>query len=226
MKEAVKKQYKEIKKIQNQEINEKNQDVVDDLIMATEDLINNCIKEKSYNVNRDQNFLNATVICNRLSLKLESFKINNLINKLNEKTEELDKQQKIIAEKIKNEEDKSNNLVFNILGFIASFSIVSAAVTAIANIKGTLNIMIFIIFSILLLITTLIGLDNFYRNDKKAKNLLKSNYFLWIVLFFMFVILGGISFVRENIDSILNNNDVIENNLTELNISESQNGRD
>lgn len=89
LKDAVKKQYKEIKKIQNQEINEKNQDVVDDLIMATEDLINNCIKEKLYNVNRDQNFLNATVICNRLSLKLESFKINNLINKLNEKTEEL-----------------------------------------------------------------------------------------------------------------------------------------
>ncbi len=38
-----------------------------------------------------------------------------------------------------------------------------------------------------MLITTLIGLDNFYRHKKVGKNLLKSNYFLWIVLFIIII---------------------------------------
>ncbi len=135
LREEVKLQYEEIYKIQYDDIDDNNKQSIEDLILATEDLINNCMKDSLYAGNRDQNFLNATFICNKLSLKLETYKLTNKIEELDKKNEKLEKKQKSIEEKFEQEEEKSNNLVFNILGFIASFSIVSAAVTAISNIN-------------------------------------------------------------------------------------------
>lgn len=124
--------------------------------------------------------------------------MTNKIYELNEKNIKLEKKQLSISNQIEQTEEKSNNLIFNILGFIASFSIVSAAVTGIGNIKGTINIVLFIAFSILMLITTLIGLDNFYKPSKSEKNLLKNNYFLWVVLFIIIIFIIIFSFIKNN----------------------------
>ena len=198
LREEVRLQYEEIYKIQYNDINDNNKQFVEDLILATEDLINNCMKDSIYAGNRDENFLNATFICNKLSLKLETYKLTNKIYELNEKNMKLEKKQLSISNQIEQTEEKSNNLIFNILGFIASFSIVSAAVTGIGNIKGTINIVLFIAFSILMLITTLIGLDNFYKPSKSEKNLLKNNYFLWVVLFIIIIFIIIFSFIKNN----------------------------
>lgn len=68
-----------------------------------------------------------------------------------------------------------------------------------------------------MLITTLIGLDNFYRHKKVGKNLLKSNYFLWMVLFIIIIsiIICGLVKDKEFKNEITNNattNNVIKAN--------------
>ena len=98
-------------------------------------------------------------------------------------------------------EEKSNNLVYNLLGFLASFSIVSAAVGAIENVNGTLNIMIVIAFAVFLLLTTLIGLHNFYKSDNKRESKLQDNYFLWKatgIIIVILMILSGINYIKNN----------------------------
>lgn len=218
LREEVKLQYEEIFKIQYDDIDDRNKQSIEDLILATEDLINNCMKDSIYAGNRDENFLNAVFICNKLSLKLETYKLTHKIEELNNKNSELESKQTIISEKLEQAEEKSNNLVFNILGFIASFSIVSAAVTAIGNINGIINIVLFMAFSILMLITTLIGLDNFYKPKKSEKNLLRNNYFLWIVLFMIIVSIVVFCLIKDNKckeDNIVEPNHIVEENIIE-----------
>ena len=77
---------------------------------------------------------------------------------------------------------KSNNLVYNLLGFLTAFSIVSAVIETITRINGIINIMIFMAFTILILLTTLIALHNYYENRNKRENILQNNYFLWIII--------------------------------------------
>ena len=195
LREEVRLQYEEINKIQYTEIDDNNKQSIEDLILATEDLINNCMKDSNYAGNRDANFLNAIFICNKLSLKLETYKLTNKIEELNSKNIELEKKQKIISEQLEQTEEKSNNLVFNILGFIASFSIVSAAVTAIVNITETINIVLFMTFCAFILVTTLIALNNFYRN-KPSKKLLNNNYFLWLVLLLAIIGILVVNYIK------------------------------
>lgn len=205
LREAIKAQYNELISFQDIEITKENKEKLERLILATEDLIENCMNDKLYSGNRDQYFVNLIFICHKLSLRTETYKIEEKINKLEDKSKNINKSQETLAKKQEMAEEQSNNLIYNILGFIASFSIVSASVVGISNIKGTDNIMLFMTFCAFILLTTLIGLNNFYKNRNNKKNPLKSNYFLWwalLIVIIMIVLYSAIQYVKENKSAI------------------------
>lgn len=162
-----------------------------------------------------KNFNRLQFEYNSLNLALQKYEIENeieilskissKINKdliiLEEKQKDLQEKQKQLEIQYNKSEEKSNNLVYNLLGFLASFSIVSAAVAAIEKVNGTLNIMIIIAFAVFLLLTTLIGLHNFYKNDNKRESKLQDNYFLWKatgIIIVILMILSGINYIKNN----------------------------
>lgn len=200
LKNNIKEQYEEVYENQEVEISESNKKIIEDLILATKDLIDNCIKDSQYSGNKDENFINLTYLCHKLDLKLETYKTTEKLNELDSKSKEIIKRQ--------NEaEERNNNLVYNLLGFLTAFSIVSAVVGVVADIEGTINIMIFMAFTILLLLTTLIGLHNFYENNNKRENKLQDNYFLWkivAVIIVFLVIISGIKALKNNKENIFN----------------------
>jgi len=133
-------------------------------------------------------------------LKLETYKIT-------EKMKELDFKSKEIAERQNEEEERNNNLIYNLLGFLTAFSIVSGVVGVVANIKGTVQVMIFMAFTIFILLTTLIGLHNFYENNNKRETKLQDNYFLWkaaLIVLIALVIVLIIKGIHNNKENILN----------------------
>ena len=200
LKSSIRTQYDEIYKNQELDITNKNKKEIEDLILATQDLIDNCIKDVYYSGNKDELFVNLIYICHKLDLKLETYKITEKMNKLDSKSREIIKRQN-------DAEERNNNLVYNLLGFLASFSIVSAAVGAIENVNGTLNIMLVIAFAVFLLLTTLIGLHNFYKKDNKRESKLQDNYFLWKatgIIIVILMILSGINCIKDNKDKIFN----------------------
>lgn len=182
IKESVREQFEEIAKYQNIEITEKNQDEVRKIVLATQDLINSSIDDNLYSGNRDEIFVNLLYVYNKLDLKLETYYLTLKMEKLNSKSDEIQQKQDKITERQNKEEEKSNNLVYNLLGFLTAFSIVSAVIETITRINGIINIMIFMAFTILILLTTLIALHNFYENRNKRENILQNNYFLWIII--------------------------------------------
>lgn len=168
-----------------------------------------------------KNFNRLQFEYNSLNLALQKYEIENeieilskissKINKdliiLEEKQKDLQKKQNQLEMQYNKSEEKSNNLVYNLLGFLASFSIVSAAVAAIEKVNGTLNIMIVIAFAVFLLLTTLIGLHNFYKDDNKRESKLQDNYFLWKatgIIIVILMILSGINCIKNNKDKIFN----------------------
>ena len=200
LKDIIKTQYDEVCRNQDIEITEKNKKEIEDLILATQDLINNCINDNYYSGNRDDKFVSLIYICHKLDLKLETYKLTTKINELNDTSNEIIKRQN-------KTEEQNNNLVYNLLGFLTAFSIVSAVVGVIANINGTINIMLFMAFTILLLLTTLIGLHNFYENNNKRETKLQDNYFLWQVvatIIIVLVLVLGIKTVNDNKENIFN----------------------
>lgn len=167
------------------------------------------------NFNRLQfeyNYLNLVLQKYEIESEIEILsKVSSKINKdliiLEEKQKDLQGKQNQLEIQYNKSEEKSNNLVYNLLGFLASFSIVSAAVAAIENVKGILNIMLIIAFAVFLLLTTLIGLHNFYKNDNKRENKLQDNYFLWKatgIIIVILMILSGINYIKNNKDKIFN----------------------
>lgn len=178
LKNNVKQQYDEMYKKQEVEITEENRKTIEDLIFATKDLIDNCIEDSQYSGNKDENFISLTYLYQRLYLRLETYKLDEKIEKTNKEIIKTNIVQDNILNKQNKMEEQSNNLVYNLLGFLTAFSIVSAVVGVVANIKGTINIMIFMTFTIFILLTTLIGLHNFYKNNNERKSKLQDNYFL------------------------------------------------
>lgn len=167
------------------------------------------------NFNRLQfeyNFLNLALQKYEIENEIEILsKISSKINKdliiLEEKQKDLQEKQNQLEIQYNKSEEKNNNLVYNLLGFLASFSIVSAAVAAIEKVNGTLNIIIIIAFAVFLLLTTLIGLHNFYKNDNKRESKLQDNYFLWKatgIIIVILMILSGINCIKNNKDKIFN----------------------
>ena len=74
LKSSIRTQYDEIYKNQELDITNKNQKEIEGLILATQDLIDNCIKDVYYSGNRDEVFVNLIYICHKLDLKLETYK--------------------------------------------------------------------------------------------------------------------------------------------------------
>lgn len=67
--------------------------------------------------------------------------------------------------------------------------------------------MIFIAFTIFILLTTLIGLHNFYENNNKRETKLQDNYFLWkaaLIVLIALVIVLIIKGIHNNKENILN----------------------
>ena len=226
LKDNIKKQYEELCGSQEVQITEENKEIIEDTILATKDLIDNCIKDNYYNGNRDENFINLTYVCHKLDLKLETYKLELKIEEIKQKNINMNNIQKEIKERQEKMEEQSNNLVYNLLGFLASFSIVSAAVSAISEIKSTLNVMIFMAFTILILLTTLIALNNFYKKDNKREIKLQDNYFLWkatAVVIILLVIISGVICLRENKEKIFNYIDEKIEKVIERKINESKN---
>lgn len=202
---AVELQYIAMMNFKDEIITEENKEKLERLIFATEDLISNCMENDKYSGNRDQYFINLIFICHKLSLRIETYKIEEKINELNNKSNIIDTNQKELEEKQAKTEETNNNLVYNLLGFLTSFSIVSAVVGVVAEIEGIINVMLFMTFTVLILLTTLIGLHNFYKNNNKQETKLQNNYFLWkitVVIIIILLIILGIQFIKDNKDNI------------------------
>ena len=111
LRNSIKMQYNEIYKSQDLEITKQNKKKIEDLVFATQDLIDNCIKDTYYSGNRDETFVNLIYICHKLDLKLETYK-------LTEKMQELESKSKELMTRQNDAEEKNNNLVYNLLGFL------------------------------------------------------------------------------------------------------------
>lgn len=194
---------KEMLKVQSDNIDKNNIDNIKEILAKADLLITECHVAKNFYVQKNRTLGRVQYEYQKLNLKYETYiskhymiDVSSALNKIEEKQKEF--------------EEQSNNLVYTILGFIASFSIVSAAVAAIDKIQGTLNIMLFMAFTIFILITTLIGLDNFYRTKYTPMNKLQSNYFLWIVITAIIIILlifKGLMYITDNNELVnLNSN--------------------
>lgn len=174
---------KEISNIQSKEISEKAKDV----LVRADMIILECHATKEFDTNKNGTFNRLLYEYQKLSLKYETFNVEKEIAKVNKTLKDVETKQEEY-------EKQSNNLVYTILSFIASFSIISASVTAISGIEGALNQMLFIVFIAFILVTTLIALDNFYKNRRKTDNKLQDNYFLWkllgVVMIVLFIICG------------------------------------
>lgn len=191
----------EVFKYQLDTINNENENKLKEVLNTADLLIVECHNTQAFKISRNNNFSKLVYEYQRLKLKYETYLINKQLKLVEGKYIEIERQQV----EIKNE---TNNLVYNILGFIASFSIVSAGVAAIIEVKNISNILLFMAFSILLLLTTLIGLNNFYKNNNDKKKGLQNNYFLWKMMFVIIIFLilyKGVIYIKENQEEICKN---------------------
>lgn len=206
----------EVLNFQLNTINKDNENKLKELLNTSDLLIVECHNTQTFKISRNNNFSKLVYEYQRLKLKYETYTINKQIEIVTEKYNDIENKQL----EIKNE---TNNLVYNILGFIASFSIVSAAVSAIIQIKSITDILLFMAFSVLLLLTTLIGLHNFYKNSNNKKKGLQNNYFLWkmmVVVIILLICYKGAMCIKENQEEILKNigrgiGEVIDSKLTD-----------
>ena len=204
---AIKEQLKELDKMEHSTIDSTNCGQIEGILIATDSLINDCYSSKEFTCNRNDNFIKLIYLYQRTSIKLETYRLQEVIKEVEHKNEELKERQIELENSYNKSKEDSNNLVYNLLGFLTSFSIVSASVEAISEIDGIINIMIFISFTILILLTTLIALHNFYKNDNRRETKLQNNYFLWKIVAIIVVILfivSGIKSLKDNKENILN----------------------
>lgn len=168
--------------IQNEGIKNTPNEQIEEILAAVNDIIvgNDTMSEEK--CNESQNKIELIYRNQKVSLEYETKIINQEMNEVKEHLKTIEKEQEMI-------EQKNNNLIYHILSFIASFSIVSAAVAAIDKMESILSIVLFMLFDILLLLTTLIGLHNFYISKDGMKMDLNNNYFLWIIVFFIMIFL-------------------------------------
>lgn len=202
---TIKEQIGEISKYQDIEITEENKKEIEEVLISSDSLIRDCHTSKEYRCNINDNFAVLTYEFQRLSLKHESYKINASIKNMEKREAELNIRQKELERKYNKTTQESNNLIYNILGFIASYSVVSAAVVTFEKVDSIEDIIIFMTFIAFILITTLIGLNNFYKNNDENKRGLKNNYFLWkalIIVLVGMIMYKGVIYIKRNIDII------------------------
>lgn len=188
--QTIKEQIEQIAMIQNKGIKNVTTKEVENLLAMVDSLIVECNATQKFHFNRNENIIELLYKYQRLALEYETYKIQQKMNQVEEVSKELEKKQEKFAQ-------ESHNLVYTILSFIASFSIVSAAVTAIGEIKEIKYICLFMLFIVFILITTLIGLDNFYRSKKQENRLLNNNYFIWKMLLIILIIFSIGVFISD-----------------------------
>ncbi len=211
--------------LQSEVISETNETNFKEILDKADIIIVECHTTQTFNGNRNKDFSRLSFEYQRLKLKYESYLLNKQINLVNEEYAEIKKQQenlKLSSTKLNNQistidqknkeleeqqnnlKAESNNLIYNILGFIASFSVVSAAISAIDTMQNLSQIMLFMAFTVFILLTTLIGLNNFYRKNEKKK-FLQDNYFLWKMMLAVIIMLFG----YVGVENIIKNSDYI-----------------
>ena len=190
----------EILNLYTKDIDEITEKEFKEILDKADMLIVECHNSKTFRVNKNENFSRLIYEYQRLNLKYEAYKFTKQLDFVAKEHCEIKKQQDTLK-------DENNNLVYNILGFIASFSVVSAAVSAINKMETISSVMVFMAFIAFILLTTLIALNNFYRNNY-PKNKLQNNYFLWKMLIFVIILLigySGIQYIQNNLDYICEN---------------------
>lgn len=182
-------------------INEIVQEEVEQVLLSASSIIDGCCTSDEFKCNRSEEFAILTYKYHTIYLKYETWKTNQKINEAMEK-------QKNIEDTQKKMEKQNNNIVYNILAFIASFSVVSASVTAFEKVSSVEDVLLFMAFTAFIIITTLIALDNFYRSNNEKRKILKNNYFLWGAVGVVIVILLGyksVDYIKENQNEIFEN---------------------
>ncbi len=198
----------------------KNEEHIRDLLDAADNFISECYTLEGFYPNKNNNFNRLTYAVQKLSTKFHKYEMN----KEFERSQEILLETKIMQEKmlkqsdnvsnrlVKSEEKlnkmemESSNLVYNILGFIVSFSIISAAVTMFDKVNSLVDGLIFMVFTAWILLTTLIGLNNFYKCNGIGEKRLQNNYFLWKAISIVVILLfayKGILAIQDNSDNIL-----------------------
>lgn len=193
---SIKAKLKEIASIP--QINSFNKEQVSELLITCDVLINECHESQAFKTNRNSSIIKLIYEYARLSLKYETFIIKEQQNELKESYATLKVEQGELKE-------NTGNLVYNILGFIASFSVVSASVSMFEKINTLENAILFITITAWILLTTLIALNNFYKGNINVENKLQNNYFLWKSLLTVIVLLLSYKVVL----TIKNNKDYI-----------------
>ena len=191
----------ELSNFSDEQINFNNQEKIKELLIRADDTINGCDTTKYFNCSKNPNFSILVYKYQRLTIKYEVWKLNSIIDKTNKKQDEIEEKQKKM-------EKQNNNIVYNILAFIASFSVVSASVTAFEKVSSVEDVLLFMAFTAFIIITTLIALDNFYRSNNEKKKILKNNYFLWGAVGVVIVLLLGyksVNYIKENQNEIFEN---------------------
>lgn len=221
----IREEVNKLSELKNELINQDNLEEIKDELMKASSIIEEIHSMEYTNV---RNFSKLQFVYSTLNLAVQKYEIEQEMEILSKVSKRIDRDITILEEKLKDvqnkqteldnksikleqqtekAEERNNNLVYNLLGFLTAFSIVSAVVGVVANINGTINIMIFMAFTILLLLTTLIGLHNFYENNNKRENKLQDNYFLWkvvAVIIVFLIVASGIKTLRDNKENIFN----------------------
>lgn len=197
----IKEQLKNIINLQAEKITLNNEEKIKEKLSTAESLITDCHTLPQFNQLKNKDFNRLIYEWQKLSTKYANYKSEINMDKVIHKLYDFD-------QKVDNVESETGNLVYNILGFIASFSVVSASVSAINNMKSTIDIALFMCFTILILLITLIALNNFYKGHKGIKNKLQNNYFLLKTVFCIMCILSlckGIKYIDENKEIVFQN---------------------
>lgn len=240
----IKEEVNRLSEFKNQLINQDNlEEIKDELIKAS-----SIIEEiHSMEYTSVRYFGKLQFVYSTLNLAVQKYEIEQEMEILSQVSKQINRDIMIVEEKLKDvqnrqdelnnksikleqqtekAEERNNNLVYNLLGFLTAFSIVSAAVGVIENIQGTVNVMLFIAFTILILLTTLIGLHNFYENNNERKTKLQDNYFLWKVtgmIIIFLILISGFKYVNDNKENIFNYLDNKIENVIEQKVTEKLN---
>lgn len=230
-------QLNKLEELKSQLIDENNIEIIKEELTKASSLIED-VHTMEITQTNNKKFNKLQFIFNSLNLSVQKYeieqemeilskissKINGEVIILEDKLKDTQIKQEELEKQTEKAEERNNNLVYNLLGFLTAFSIVSAVVGVVANINGIINIMIFVAFTILLLLTTLIGLHNFYENNNKRENKLQDNYFLWkvvAVITVFLIVASGIKTLGDNKENIFNYIDnkiekIIEEKVNEI----------
>lgn len=125
-KEAIKYQCMEIRKIIDEDITDNNYSEIEVLVNSSQDLIENCTTDAIFNGNKDRNFIDLQYLFNKLSLKLETYKLMKEINLNKKKEQETEKN-------LENLQKDMKSITTTIVAIILAISIIPTAISGIQD---------------------------------------------------------------------------------------------